>query len=85
MQQRALDHIKTEIKGVSPLGDVIHYRRSRLDHKKYINYKNEDDRFIGTLSQTTLTPGTRHRIEQRIRNIKAANQGSQFINNLLLH
>ena len=49
-----------------------------------MNYKSEYDRLIGELSQTTITPGTRDRIERRKRDIKAAYQGSQYTKNILL-
>ena len=49
-----------------------------------MNYKSEYDRLIGELSQTTITPGTRDRIERRKRDIKAAYQGNQYTKNILL-
>ena len=49
-----------------------------------MNNKGEDDRLIGELSQTTITPGTRNRLERRRKDIKAAYQGSQYTRNILL-
>ena len=47
-----------------------------------MNNKGEDDRLIGELSQTTITPGTRDRIKTLKRDIKAAYQGSEHEKNI---
>ena len=48
-----------------------------------MNYKDEYDRLIGELSQTTITPRTRDQTESRKRDIKDAYQGSQYVKNIL--
>ena len=49
-----------------------------------MNYKDEYDRLVRELSQTTVTPRTRNRIERRKRDIEDAYQGSQYIKDILL-
>ena len=49
-----------------------------------MNYKDEYDRLVGELSQTTVTQRTRDRIERRMRDIDDAYQGTQYIKDILL-
>ena len=77
MQLNQLNHVKKEMQGIEAISDYTSYRRRRAKQQNNMNYKSEYDRLIGELSQTTITPGTRDRIERRKRDIKAADQGSQ--------
>ena len=77
MQLNQLNHVKKEMQGIEAISDYTSYRRGRAKQASNMNYKSEYDRLIGELSQTTITPGTRDRIERRKRAIKAAYQGSQ--------
>ena len=73
-----LNHLKKELQGVEAISDYTSYRRRRAKQQNNINYKSEEDRLIGELSQTTITPGTSDRIERRKRDIKDAYQGNQY-------
>ena len=64
--------------GRQAISDYNTYRLRRAKQQTNMNYKSEYDRLIGELSQTTITPGTRDRIERRKREIKAVYQGSQY-------
>ena len=77
--------MRKEMKGIEAISDYTSYRRRRAKQQKNMNYKNEYDRLTGELSQTTITAGTRDRIERRKRDIKAAYQGSHPDNNIILH
>ena len=84
MQLNQLNHVKKEMQGIEAISDYTSYRRGRAKQASNMNYKSEYDRLIGELSQTTVTPGTRDRIERRKRDIQAAYQGRQYTNNILL-
>ena len=84
MQLNQLNHLKKAMQGIVAISDYTSYRRRRAKQQKNMNYKNEYDRLIGELSQTTITAGTRDRIERRKRDINASYQGSQHENNILL-
>ena len=84
MQHNQLNQLKKEMKGIEAISDYTSYRRRRAKQQKNMNYKGEYDRLIGELSQTTITAGTRDRSEQRKRDIKAAHQGSQHEQNILV-
>ena len=72
------------MKEIEAISDYTSYSRHRAKQQNNMNYKSEYDRLIGELSQTTVTPGTRDRIERRKRDIQAAYQGRQYTNNILL-
>ena len=72
------------MKEIEAISDYTSYSRRRAKQQKNMNYKSEYDRLIGELSQTTITPGTRDRIERRKRDIKVAYHGSQYTKNILL-
>ena len=78
------NHLSKEMKGIEAIVDYTSYSRRRAKQQNNMNYKSEYDRLIGELSQTTVTPGTRDRIERRKRDIQAAYQGRQYTNNILL-
>ena len=84
MQLNRLNHLKKEMQGIEAINDYTSYRRRRAKQQNNMNNKSEYDRLIGELSQTTITAGTRDRIERRKRDIKAAYQGSQHEKNILL-
>ena len=84
MQLNQLNHLKKEMQGFEAISDYTSYRCRRAKQQKNMNYKNEYDRLIGELSQPNITAGTRDRIERRKRDIKAAYQGSQHEENILL-
>ena len=84
MQLNQLNHVKKEMQGIEAISDYTSYRRGRAKQASNMNYKSEYDRLIGELSQTTITPGRRDRIEKRKRDIKAAYPGSQYTKNIVL-
>ena len=84
MQLNQLNHLKKEMPGIEAISDYTSYRQRRAKQQKNMNIKNEYDRLIGELSQTNIAARTRDRIERRKRDIKAAYQGSQHQNNILL-
>ena len=84
MQLNPLNHLKKEMQGIEAISDYTSYRHRRAKQQNNINYRSEEDRLIGELSQTTITPGTRDKIERRKTDIKAANEGSQYTKNILL-
>ena len=72
------------MKEIEAISDYTSYSRHRAKQQNNMNYKSEYDRLIGELSQTTITPGTRNRLERRRKDIKAAYQGSRYTKNILL-
>ena len=84
MQLNQLNHLKTEVQGIEAISDFTSYRRRRAKQQQNMNIKNEYDRLIGELSQTSIATRPRDRIERRKRDIKAAYQGSQHENKFLL-
>ena len=84
MQLNQLSHLKKEMQVIQAISDYTTCRLRRAKQKKRMTYKSEHDRLIGELSHTTITPGTRDRLERRKRGIKAAYQGSQYTQNILL-
>ena len=84
MQFTQLNHLKKDMQGNIAVNGYTSYRRRRAKQQNNMNIKNKYDRLIGELSQTTITAGTRDRIERRKRDIKAAYQGSQHEKNTLL-
>ena len=78
MQLNQLNHLKKDMQGIEAISDYTSYRRRTAKQQNNMNNKSEYDRLIGELSQTTITPGTRDRIEKHKRDIKAAYQGSQY-------
>ena len=84
MQLNQLNHVKKEMQGIEAISDYTSYRRGRAKQASNMNYKSEYDRLIGELSQTTITPGRRDRLEKRKRDIKVAFQGSQYTKHNLL-
>ena len=67
-----LNHRKKEVQGIEAISDYISYRHRRAKQQNNMSYKSEDDRLIGELSKTTITPGPRDRIDRRKTDIKAA-------------
>ena len=84
MQLNQLNQLKKEVQGLDAISDYTSYRRRRAKQQQNMNIKNEYARLIGELSQTNIAAGTRDRIERRKHDIKAAYQGSQHAENILL-
>ena len=75
---------KKQTEGIQSIRDYTRYRLRRTKQHNNMNYKDEYDRLVGELSQTTVTQRTRDRIERRMRDIDDAYQGSQYIKDILL-
>ena len=58
MQLSQLHHVIKGMQGIEAISDYTSYRRSRAKQQKNMIIKNESDRLIGELSQTSNTTGT---------------------------